>query len=119
MDVREVRVSFRKTVGDGNYGNETVEVGLTAAPDPGLSVEEATRVLAIEARDAVVGQLARSTNETVRDALLTPEEREARWRAARRARREATAAWEAERRADHPMLEAMEDALDAADEETP
>jgi hypothetical protein len=113
MDVGEVRVSFRKTVSDGNYGNETYEVTQSGQPETEADRARLTEYLADLCRTFVVERLRRSANETVREALLTPAERQVAWRTQREARRAENAAWEAARRADHQMPTAMEDALDA------
>ena len=78
MELREVRVEFRRTVSDAAYGNETYSVAFTATVD----VDEAPRAvafhLAAEAHKVVMSRLRGSTNEQVCRAVETPEERPAR-----------------------------------------
>jgi len=95
MDVREVRVGFRKTVSDGQYGNETYEVSLYAdlSQDEDADPVGTGHFLAGLARVLVLEHLARSKSDAVRDALMTADEREARWKAeSARRRRELDAA---------------------------
>jgi hypothetical protein len=48
-EVKEVQVGFRKTVSDGNYGNETHEARITITAVEGSGQ---ARLAALEARDA-------------------------------------------------------------------
>jgi hypothetical protein len=93
-EIREVRVEVRKTVSDGSYGNETASVAFTATVGEDVSFT-AGASLALQltglAHDTVLSRLRGSTNEQIRMALETPEEREARQtreRAEREAERE-------------------------------
>ena len=80
MEVREIRVEFKKTVSDGNYGNETAQVGFTISLDKSVeSYLEVAAELTGQASDEVLRILHNSTSEGVRNALETKEEREARW----------------------------------------
>ncbi len=101
MNVTEIHVEFKKTVSDGNYGNETYSVSFTAQLDEGEQGDTAARDLALLAREHVTTRLKESQNEGIRYAMETPEEREARYakereeREAERRKREAE--WEAAR----------------------
>jgi hypothetical protein len=88
VESTEVRVGVRKTVSDGSYGNETVDVAFTATLDPGEAAQSVAFRLAEQASVVVLSRLRGSTNEYIREALETPEEREAR-RERERAQREA------------------------------
>ncbi|HEV2123203.1 MAG TPA: hypothetical protein VGW38_10565 [Chloroflexota bacterium] len=95
MNVTEVTVEFKKTVSDGNYGNETFSVSYTAAIDEGEDANFAIEALTEQAREHATRRLKESQNEGIRYAMETPEEREARYakereeREAERRRREA------------------------------
>jgi hypothetical protein len=95
MQITEIRADYRKTVSDGNYGNETHAVAITATLGD-EDVQEAAATLARIAEEHVIGTLKRSQNRGIRRALMTDEEREAdyaaeheeqqrRWRAQREA----------------------------------
>lgn len=78
-----IHVQFRKTVSDGNYGNETHEVSYTVtAPE----TEDCTVELQQRAESAVLARLKASANEGIRLALMSEEERDAHYEAQRRER---------------------------------
>jgi hypothetical protein len=94
MQVTEVRAEYRKTVSDGNYGNETFSVALVGAVAEGEMAVTAAEGLTDLARRIVISELRRSANEHIRRAMMTPEERaedDRRVEAAMRAQ------WDAER----------------------
>jgi len=72
---RQVRVTFKRAVSDGNYGTESVEVTLedwifgehTQAGDDSLVAQ----TLLARARRLAYGQLAESNNQRVRQAVTT------------------------------------------------
>ena len=69
---REVRVTFRKAVSDGNFGTESAEVTLQEWLTDDYDVDEAKLVaerLLAEARMLAHDQLALSPSVRVRDAL--------------------------------------------------
>jgi len=80
VEVREIRVEFKKTVSDGDYGNETYAVAFTVALDESADYLEFASELSGQASDVVLERLKDSTSEGVRSALETPAEREARWK---------------------------------------
>ena len=88
MEVREVRVEVRKTVSDGDYGNETFTVAYTATLAPEDSETTEAHELAAAAYEVVLSRLKRSVSERVREALETRDEREARWKAESERRRQ-------------------------------
>lgn len=106
-EVKEIHVEFRKTVSDGNYGNETYSVAYTAtmtpevdALDAGTGAPFARAVeLANMARAVVYERLKASPNEGIRSAMETTEEREARYARERQEAKERQERERAEREA--------------------
>jgi len=80
MKVTEIRVEFRKTVSDGNYGNETFSASLTGVCAQDDDAVAEAHLLCEDARHVVLGQLRQSQSPRIQRALETPEEREARVR---------------------------------------
>jgi hypothetical protein len=77
-EVREIQVGFRKTVSDGNYGNETHEARLTVTVAEGESGVAFLRSLSLALEDHVNDRFRQSPNEHIRYAMESPEERQAR-----------------------------------------
>jgi hypothetical protein len=96
-----IRVQFRKTVSDGNYGNETHEVSYTL---PAPATEDYTVELQRQAESAVLARLRASTNEGIRLALMTEEEREAYYKAQREERERRYAAERAKTQGEPAMI---------------
>jgi hypothetical protein len=100
-EVKELQVGFRKTVSDGNYGNETHEARLTVtitADDAGYGLEEMLASFTTVLEGHVNSRFRQSSNEHIRYVMESPEEREARRRqqqAEREARLAAAAAQDA------------------------
>lgn len=63
-----VTVTFKKTLSDGNYGNETVEVTLTAELEEGETLDEVSRHLLVNARAEVHAELKISPSSVIRSA---------------------------------------------------
>jgi hypothetical protein len=77
-EVREIQVGFRKTVSDGNCGNETHEARLTVTVAEGESGVAFLRSLSLALEDHVNDRFRQSPNEHIRYAMESPEERQAR-----------------------------------------
>lgn len=77
-EVKELQVGFRKTVSDGNYGNETHEARLTVTIAEGETAVDWLRSLSTMLEDHVTFCLKQSRNDHIRYAMETTEEREAR-----------------------------------------
>ncbi|MGH2356301.1 MAG: hypothetical protein ACRDJN_32245 [Chloroflexota bacterium] len=107
--IREVRVEFRKTVSDGNYGNETFSASYTVVLAEGEDGGGVTQALCVQLREHVYARLKESPNAGIRQALETPEERQARYEAER-------AQYEAERQGRLAEVAAARDA-DEQDED--
>ena len=73
---RQVRVSFRKQVSDGNYGTEAAEVSLEWYMDggDGEDDENMAHELLNNARALVHAQLSRSPSTRVRQSLTAPKQ---------------------------------------------
>jgi hypothetical protein len=78
-EVKELQVGFRKTVSDGQYGNETHEARLTVTVAEGETATDWLRSLSTALEDHVNFCLKQSRNESIRYAMETTEEREARY----------------------------------------
>src|SRR5262245_66473907 len=78
MRVREVSLEFKKTVSDGNYGNETYSVAYTAVLDEHDDHGDDAVLMATRAHDVVLERLRASTSEVLRQNLESPAEAEAR-----------------------------------------
>ena len=73
LNYRQVRVSFRKQVSDGNYGTEAAEVTLEEwlEPDAEPELDEATaRVLLESARAECHAELMRSPSARIRELFV-------------------------------------------------
>jgi hypothetical protein len=124
-EVKEVQVGFRKTVSDGQYGNEMHEARVTVTVAEGETATDWLRSLSTMLEDHVNFCFKQSRNDGIRYAVETTEEREARYkrqaeeRKARlqqeRAEREARLAAQAAR--DAAGLFVGEDDDDAGDED--
>ena len=88
MKITEVRVEYGRTVSDQQYGSERASVGLTSTVAEGEDWKQLFQELAEEATAAAIARLKQSTNEQVKQAVETPEEKEARWDREREAARE-------------------------------
>lgn len=66
---RMVRVTFKKTVSDGNYGGETSEIQLEAPVENEDDEDTVAEGLMLEARRLVHAELARSPSANVRRAV--------------------------------------------------
>jgi truncated hemoglobin YjbI len=77
-EVKELQVGFRKTVSDGQYGNETHEARLTVTVAEGETATDWLRSLSTALEDHVNFCFKQSRNESIRYAMETTEEREAR-----------------------------------------
>jgi Golgi nucleoside diphosphatase len=79
-EVRELQVGFRKTVSDGNYGNEQHEARLTVTVAEGETAMDWLRSLSTMLEDHVTFCFKQSRNDGIRYAMETTEEREARYK---------------------------------------
>jgi hypothetical protein len=79
-EVKEIQVGFRKTVSDGNYGNETHEARLTVTVAEGETATDWLRSLSTMLEDHVNCCFKQSRNDGIRYAVETTEEREARYK---------------------------------------
>jgi nucleoid-associated protein YgaU len=80
-DVKELQVGFRKTVSDGNYGNETHEVRITVTSwEEEELVTEVLAKLSKGLEDHVNALFKQSPNENIRYAMESTEERVARYK---------------------------------------
>jgi hypothetical protein len=79
-EVKEVQVGFRKTVSDGNYGNETHEARLTVTIAEGEMATDWLRSLSTMLEDHVNFCFKQSRNDGIRYAVETTAEREARYK---------------------------------------
>jgi Arc/MetJ-type ribon-helix-helix transcriptional regulator len=98
-EVKEIQVGFRKTVSDGQYGNETHEARLTVttnAGDEGVGLDEVLAALATVLEGHVNSRFRQSPSEHIRYAMETTDERKER-RQQERAEREARLAAQAAR----------------------
>lgn len=71
-DWRQVRVTFRKAVSDGNYGTESAEVTLETYVGDAIDGEHDQAIatdLLHEARSVVHAELERSPSQRVRSAI--------------------------------------------------
>jgi transglycosylase-like protein with SLT domain len=64
-----VRVTFRKSVSDGNYGSELAEASLEYDVDPNEEQTDYAEALLMDARMRVHAELGRSPSEAVRRAV--------------------------------------------------
>jgi hypothetical protein len=78
--VTELQVGFRKTVSDGNYGNEMYEARLTVTVAEGESAVDWLRSLSTTLEDHVNSRFRQSSNEHIRSTMETTEERQARYK---------------------------------------
>ena len=82
MRVTEVKVQFEALISDGQYGNERVSIGMTAAlPEQAGETEAhvAAMHLTDRCREAAYARLKQSPRDGIRHALETEEERERRY----------------------------------------
>jgi hypothetical protein len=91
-EVKELQVGFRKTVSDGNYGNETHEARLTVTlttSDAGIGLDEMLAALATTLEGHVNSRFWQSPNEQIRYAMESTSATRGEARPAAQAAREA------------------------------
>lgn len=108
MQITEIRGEFRKTVSDGNYGNETYSITLTATTGEGESPTQVALDLADRARAVVEQRLRTSNDRNIRRAVMTNKEREADYDAEREEQRREWEERETKRKADQAARLAAE-----------
>ena len=130
MQVTDISAEFRKTVNDGNYGNETATVRLSAQLAEKESAPSLAAYLLDQARGHVLHQLRSSDNENVVNALETreeralrrlrereeSEERQRRWREEEEVRRQREAERDAKWQAEHSETAKLRNALAIAEQ---
>lgn len=72
MKITQATVDFKKTVSDGNYGNETANVQYVVQIDDGEDPEEVVRQVITRARGRAIAELNGSESISVRRALNPP-----------------------------------------------
>lgn len=72
MRVSQVTVDFKKTVSDGNYGNETANVQYVVLLDEGEDADQVVREVITRARGRAMAELGGSESLSVRRALNPP-----------------------------------------------
>ena len=72
MRVSQVTVDFKKTVSDGNYGNETANVQYVVLVDEGEDPDQVVREVIQRARGRAIEELSGSESISVRRALNPP-----------------------------------------------